>query len=634
MCGISGVFDLAGNIDGSLIKKMTDAIAHRGPDGEGQWINTNQTVALGHRRLSIIDLSEDGKQPMHWEEGRYSITFNGEIYNYIEIREQLLKKGIKFKSQSDTEVLLALYALKGPECLQELDGMFAIVIWDAKEKTLFCARDRFGEKPFFYHHSPGKKFVFASEMKALWAYGIPKEVNQRMMYNFCNNMFMLGNPENKPETFYNNISKLEPAHYLILDEKLNLVKKRYWDVDLKKIDRSITEEQAIDSFRSMFENSTRLRLRSDVPVGSSLSGGLDSSTIVCLIDKINADSKIVQKTFSARFKDFAKDEGKYMEMVANRTKVEPHYTWPDENDLINDLDKLFYHQEEPFGTASIMAQWSVMKLARENNVTVLLDGQGADEILAGYHYYFHTFLKEMYHTNRPLHDKELAAYRAAYNPEYNAAYIPVQKPTTTPTLSKIKNKAKDLVRPMYRAIIPAKPQVFVNPTSTDTVYEEKQEPFLDQGFIDAHANGIFKTNFEESLNGQLYFNTCVLGLEDLLRFSDRNSMAFSREVRLPFLNHQLVEFLFSLPPSMKINNSWTKNILRKSFEDILPPEIAWRRDKIGYEPPQKKWLGSPVIKEWISASKEKLEKEHIINPKRNKEQDNDWLCLMTSKLIS
>ncbi len=630
MCGISGVYNSSGNVEKQFVKKMTDTITHRGPDGEGQWVNNNQTVGLGHRRLSIIDLSDDARQPMHWDSGRYTITFNGEIYNYIELRDQLLSKGIKFTSQSDTEVLLALYALKGPKCLDELDGMFAFAIWDEKEKTLFCARDRFGEKPFFYHYVKGKKFLFASEMKALWGAGIPKETNRTMLYNFCHSVYRLSNPENKAETFYENILKLEPAHYILLDSQLNLVKKRYWKINLNQENSRISEAEAIDTFRSLFENSVRLRLRSDVPVGSSLSGGLDSSTIVCLIDKINADSKITQKTFSARFRNFEKDEGRFMEMVTSKTKVIPHYTWPDEQVLIDNFDKLFYHQEEPFGTASIMAQWCVMKLARENNVTVLLDGQGADEILGGYHYYFHTYLRELYNTNPVLHDNELAAYRAVYNPDYAAPYMQLTTPSSSITVNKLKNKAKDILRPIYRSVVPVKPQ----PIALKTPAGKKIEPFLNADFSSAYHSKLFKADSGNTLKEHLHYNSCVQGLEDLLRFADRNSMAFSREVRLPFLNHQLVEFCFNMPSTLKINNSWTKYLLRKSYEDILPHDITWRRDKIGYEPPQKKWMEAPVIQEMIAGAKDKLETENIINPKRDKNLDNDWFCLITSKLLS
>ena len=214
MCGIAGIFNLQQQVHLSQIKQMTDALPHRGPDGEGHWINSESTLALGHRRLSIIDLTDDGKQPMHFSDGRYTITFNGEIYNYIELKEQLIKQGVKFRSQSDTEVLLALFSLKKEKCVEDLDGMFSFAIWDNVEKKLFCARDRFGEKPFYYHYVKGEKFIFGSEMKELWAYGIPKRKNDKMLLNFFLNKYRLDNYENPSETFFLGIQKLEPAHYI------------------------------------------------------------------------------------------------------------------------------------------------------------------------------------------------------------------------------------------------------------------------------------------------------------------------------------------------------------------------------------------------------------------------------------
>ena len=612
MCGIAGILqNNNATVSEQHLKQMTDIIAHRGPDGEGQWTNSAKKIGLGHRRLSIIDLSDNAKQPMHYAEGRYTLTFNGEIYNYIEIKEFLVKKGYQFRSDSDTEVLLALYDLKKEKCLEDLDGMFAFALWDEKNKTLFCARDRFGEKPFYYHYIPGKKIVFASEMKAIWAAGVPKEINHKMMVNFFSNTSALSNPANKSETFYDQVSKLEAAHYIILDENLNLIKKRYWDIDLKIENKTISEEEAIKKFKDLFELSTKLRLRSDVPIGSSLSGGLDSSTIVCLIDKINTDSKIVQKTFSARFKDFAKDEGKFMEMVISKTKVQPHYTWPDENTLINDFDKMFYHQEEPFGTASIFAQWSVMKLAKENNVTVLMDGQGADEILAGYPYYLRSYLHDLFKTNTTLYRKELGAYQNMHDPSF------MGNSGSSPLMQQVKN----IVRPIYKAI-----------SSTKKAIPDLN--FLDASYLSQfNSNDYYDTAFDGNLKGQLYRSACTTGLEDLLRFADRNSMAHSREVRLPFLSHKLVEFVFSLPSHYKINEGWTKYILRRSFEDILPKEIAWRTDKIGYEPPQQKWMQNPAIVAWVNDAKQTLESTHILNKKRDSSKDDNWKILIANKML-
>ena len=279
MCGIAGILSLdKSNITEVSLKKMTDSLYHRGPDGGGLWIDTINNVGLGHRRLSIIDLSDSGKQPMHYLD-RYTITFNGEIYNYIELKTLLLTKGYIFKTSTDTEVLLALFDHKGYDCLELLDGMFAFAIWDKVSKKLFCARDRFGEKPFYYSINDSS-FVFASEIKALWAYGIPKIKNDVMIFNYLY-FNSINNPDNLSETFYDNIKLLKPSSYLVINVNLEIeIEKKYWDIDYSNINTSISYEQAKIDFAELLQSSVNLRLRSDVPIGSSLSGGLDSSVIV------------------------------------------------------------------------------------------------------------------------------------------------------------------------------------------------------------------------------------------------------------------------------------------------------------------------------------------------------------------
>ena len=383
MCGIAGIISVNPNeISTQRLKSMTDAIAHRGPDGDGHWISANGKVGLGHRRLSIIDLSHEADQPMHYLD-RYSLVFNGEIYNYLELKETLVKQGYQFHTQSDTEVLIALFDKHREHCLSLLDGMFAFVLYDQVENMAFIVRDRFGEKPFFYSFKEGQYFLFGSEMKALWAGGIKKEVSNRMLFNYLS-LGYIENPEDLSETFYEQCTRLEHGHYLMLNiETLTMVQHKYYDINWKQIDYSITLEKAKEKFQSLFYTSVQRRLRSDVTVGSSLSGGLDSSLVVCVIDELKKASSQKQNTFSAVFPGYKKDERRYMDYVIAKTSVEPHFVTPDDNGLLNDIEKLSWHQEEPYGSASIYAQYCVMRLAKEHQVTVLLDGQGADEILAG-----------------------------------------------------------------------------------------------------------------------------------------------------------------------------------------------------------------------------------------------------------
>ena len=415
MCGIAGIFKLDNSkVERPQLKLMADSLYHRGPDGDGFWINANQDVGFGHRRLSILDLSSAGEQPMHFRD-RYTITFNGEIYNYLEIKERLILDGHKFVSDTDTEVLLTLYSVKRERCLDDLDGMFAFVIWDNKEQTLFCARDRFGEKPFYYSYANATSFMFASEMKALMAAGIEKKVDSNMLFNYLV-YDVIEDPFDKQKTFYENIFKLEASHYITISKKDGLIKKRYWNhPDYSNINTKISFQDANDKLKELFDNSVKRRLRSDVPVGSSLSGGIDSSAIVCTIAKLLSGSSHDLQTFSARFHDKSIDEGWFIEKVIEKTKAQPNFVWPEADNLVKDIDRLFYHQEEPFTTASIFAQWEVMKLAKKNNVIVLLDGQGADETLAGYNHYMQPFLRDLYLNNKPEFKRQVKKYDVMFH---------------------------------------------------------------------------------------------------------------------------------------------------------------------------------------------------------------------------
>lgn len=584
MCGIAGIYNFSNLLVlTDELKKMTDAIIHRGPDGEGHWISAKGNVGFGHRRLSIIDLTENGKQPMHYANGRYTITFNGEIYNYIELKEDLKNNGYQFISDSDTEVLLALYDQKREKCLSDLDGMFSFAIWDEVEGTLFCARDRFGEKPFHYYHNKNQ-FVFASEIKQFWPINIEKKLNEEKLLLFTKNG-ITEDSSNVTETFFKDIEKLEPAHYLIIDADKNLKIQRYWDIDINAKPFGGSIEQAAEIFLELFTEAIRIRLRSDVPIGSSLSGGLDSSSIVMLIDALKGKD-LKQNTFSARFKDYSKDEGKHIDTVIKTCKnVEVHYTWPDKDYFESVFDKVTYHQDEPYGSASIIAQYAVMELAKKNDVTVLLDGQGADEQLAGYLPYYHVYLNKLFYSNPSLYKKEYKAYIEMHQDAY--PYFPLaDKETFRMKLGRFRRVALGQKMPN-----------------------------------------------QNDLKIALKNSTTHTGLTELLRYADRNSMALSREVRLPFLSHKLVEFVFSLPDEYKLNNGWTKFVLRKSMNKILPESICWRSDKIGYEAPQEKWIQSEKNRVVIEKTANTLDIQKENSDDKNRNFTTDWRLLVASKFI-
>lgn len=567
---------------------MADSLAHRGPDGEGFWINKRKNTGLAHRRLAIIDLTETGAQPMHYAQ-RYSIVYNGEIYNYIELRKELKKAGYHFVSNSDTEVILAAYDCYKEKCVTYFDGMFSFAIWDEVEQSLFAARDRFGEKPFYYYNEK-KIFAFGSEMKALWAAGIKRETEQKMLLNYIT-LGYVQNPANKAQTFFKDIYSIPPAHYLKYNaEKDDLKIESYWDIDKQALIK-ITEEEAIDKLDRMLSTSVFRRLRSDVPVGASLSGGLDSSTIVYYLKQQLRNASSQYKTFSAIFPGFEHDESKYVEQVSNRFHLESYTTIPSGIQLIDDFEKLAWHQEEPFPSSSIYAQYKVYELAKQHNIKVLLDGQGADEILAGYHKYVHWYLQEM-----------VSRYR------FSGSKLEMQR------LQKNSVHFRWNVKNLLAAFLPSHASIALEKKEyLRIIHHGEVSKSLLSCLKGREWEGIHKPVVTK-LNDILYFSTMQHGLQELLRYCDRNSMAHGREVRLPFLNAELVQFIFSLPSRYKINNGFTKSILRKLMDDKLPQNIVWRTDKVGYEPPQKQWMENQVMKDYIHEAKSKLIKEDILKP--------------------
>lgn len=607
MCGIAGAlsFNRASKVSKEQLQKMTNSLSHRGPDGDGHYLSSEQHVGLGHRRLSIIDLSEKGSQPMCLHDtDRFHITFNGEIYNYVELREGLEKAGCVFSTDTDTEVLLRLYAINKEKCLEQLDGMFAFAIWDSSEQILFCARDRFGEKPFYYSHNENE-FLFASEMKGIFSYGKKATINEQRVFDYMHHGFIVDR-YGGDSTYYEDIKELAPASYLYINTRGEKEIKKYWEIGALNNDSAMSFDSAVIKFRELFDQSVQIRLRSDVPVGSSLSGGLDSSAIVASIDRLKLGEQ-KQQTFSARFKNHSKDEGEFIKAVSSHIGISGHMTWPNAETFVSNLEKHFYYQEEPYQHTSVFAQHEVMKLAKEHGVTVLLDGQGADEILGGYHGYFEIFLKELVLENK-----------SAYMLQKKALELNYGRPFGFSKSKQMAYRFPALFNPLSKAINA------LRPTIGDT------NDRLSQDFYDSHyrSSPLFIPNrLKESLSAAVTNSS----LPKLLRYGDRNSMAHSREVRLPFLSHHLVEFLFSLPSTMLINKGWTKYILRESMKDRLPEMITWRKDKIGYEPPQKQWLESKVIQDLKSESISLLKDKGVITEASDSET---WKYLMIAQLYS
>lgn len=539
MCGITGTINNRIKVDMEKVNKSIYSLRHRGPDGNGKYVNKQENVALGHTRLSIIDLSKNGAQPMD-KFDRYHITFNGEIYNYLELKADLIKLGYTFNTDSDTEVLLAMYDKYGKNCLEHLDGMFAFVIYDEREEKVFGARDRFGEKPFFYTFN-GNTFNFASEIKALFPYGVAKRWRNKGIEDFINNGHVL-NEEDSSLTFYEGIFRLKSGYYFELDlSSFDFRTNQYWSLDNIKVDYSITFDEAKSRTKELFLEGLKRRLRSDVQLGTSLSGGLDSSIVaLSIVGLVENDLN----TYSARFKNFENDEGEYMDAVANHVPgIKQNNVWLDENSLMDNLIPLNYAQDEPYGSASMLAQFMVMKEARKTGTTVLLDGQGADEYFAGYFPYYRRYIQQLEFHNKAKYKEELVYFNNLPN------YLPY------------------------------------------TSYKKSENLRMKMGRFKSSITG----NHPISINHfrkRLILDSTGGHLQELLRYGDRNSMANSVESRLPYLYHSLVEFVFTLPDEFLLNKGRTKHILRESFADIIPKKITERKDKLGYETPNEKWLKS------------------------------------------
>lgn len=590
MCGIAGIVSKTSGGCSGQVKAAAETLKHRGPDAAQEWTNGKGNVYFGHQRLCVIDVSEAAAQPMHYR-NRYTIIYNGEIYNYLEVKKELSVKGHAFQNASDTEVILAAYAQWGAGCLQHFDGAFAFAIWDEEEQTLFAARDRFGEKPFYFFYDE-QRLVFASEIKALWQSGIEKRVNHRLLYNFIT-LGYTSNPADAGETFYNNVHKLPAAHHLLYSLATNEVKlEKYWQADIN-INNKISEEEAIRHFTVLFADSIRKRLRSDVAIGTSLSGGLDSSSIVAFCHR-EATAQYTHKCFTATFAGFEKDETAYASLVAKQFSLQHFTTTVHENEVAELMEKVAAQQDEPFSSASVLSQYKVFEAAKGAGVTVLLDGQGADEVLAGYGKYYKWYWRELYRTKGLSAAQEIKAARS----------LGINEPFG------LRNKAAALLPDFTAAML-----------QTARSKSAFNHPHLNRDFAFAQKRSLYYAlPTEATLNGALYYNTFVNGLEELLRLADRNSMAHSVEVRLPFLSHPLVEFLFTLPPHFKIQQGWTKWLLRKSVEERLPKEIVWRKDKVGYEPPQKRWMQNRRVQERIFTARKKLVDAGILNDAVLKQQ--------------
>lgn len=566
MCGLVAVISPSVPIRDDLLTAMRDRLIHRGPDVGRNWLRPNHRVGLGHRRLAIIDTSHSADQPMVLADGSMRLVFNGEIYNYLELRAELERSGVTFHTRSDTEVLLAALSEWGEAALQKLNGMFAFALWDERSRRMLVARDRFGEKPLFIGRGKFGTVVFASEMKAILVHPlIPCNMDSRALARYGNSAWY----EEDSLTFFEGIERLPAAHAAWFREDGTEERRwRYWTPDYTDIDHNIKPRDAVERFAELMQRSVNLRLRADVPVGSSLSGGLDSSVIVGLLTRERSTSAFfTQNTFSACFpSDPTMSEDKEIESVISHTGVNSFSVIPDPYRLAEESALLHWHQEEPFLSASIYLQWCVARLAKQNNTTVLLDGQGADELLAGYQFYFRQRQLDLLDQGRvALAMRETSKFNRRLKVvglQYEDSYRRFN--------STVAYSTNDL-----RSLSKSPPSVFSYP------YEVGVAP-AKPGF-----------RLRRTLSEALLYNSLPM----LLRYADRNSMAFSRESRLPYLDYDLVDFCIRLPDDFYVRNGWQKWVLREAAGNTVPQKIRWRVDKVGYAAPLDIWLRKE-LRDW------------------------------------
>ncbi|HXX21333.1 MAG TPA: asparagine synthase (glutamine-hydrolyzing) [Candidatus Acidoferrum sp.] len=569
MCGIAGIVSLDG-FDPKTLVAMTDLVSYRGPSGFGfafsqpgknsriEIIHDERrmptislpVVGLGSRRLAILDLSPAGNQPMMSDNGDLCITFNGEIYNYKEIHHELENYGHKFRTGTDTEVILRAYREWGQECLARFNGMWGFAIWDRARQRLFCARDRFGVKPFYYAMVAGR-FYFASEIKQiLQASSVSRVANAQSVYAFLE----WGLLDGSSDTFFTGVHQLPGGHALTLDLTVPLAPSvhRYWELRVQPTGE-ITPQEAVEEFRRRFKAAVKLRMRSDVPIGVSLSGGLDSSSVLCQAKEIEPSVEI--KGFSACFEDRPIDERDYISIVLASVGSSGHMTYPRSNAFWKNIKSIVYHMDEPLMSTGVFPQWCVMEDARNYGTPVLLGGQGGDEALCGYQKYRYFYLWQLLRTCDPRIIRETLLW-------------PRNGTTSYWTLDAASRYL---------------PSIFRSPFSLTARVGTSE----------------FKDNFKKTVSGlgaaqsiaeRQKLDLTYSSIPSLLHHEDRISMAHSIESRLPFLDYELVEFAVNCPAHLKLRNGWSKWLLRSALSGTLPEQIRLRKTKLGFDTPDAEWV--------------------------------------------
>jgi asparagine synthase (glutamine-hydrolysing) len=576
MCGIACVIDVRGGLDEAILGRFTDAVAHRGPDDRGLALFAGDAtlspepmegrgmVGLGHRRLSILDLSPAGHQPMFSADGHLAIVFNGEIYNYLELRQELITAGHQFHTHCDTEVILAAYREWGADCVRRFNGMWAFVLLDRPRRRLFLSRDRIGVKPLYWTTLAGGGLAFASEIKQFRTLpGVSLAPNRRAALTYLVNGY-----ENPPETFFDGVFAFPPGHRAFVNlDRPEVRPEPFWDA-ANFAPQKWDERELRERIRSVFRDAVRFRLRSDVPVGGCLSGGLDSSAIFMVMHELEPNQQF--NAFSACFAERDIDERPFMAQVIEATGSRHHQVFPSPDEFTNDMAAFLRQHDEPVGSLSMYAQYRIMRCAREAGVPVLLDGQGGDELFSGY------WTPYMLLMNRWRRSGDLLSIgrhlSGACLPWGNIEYV---RQAIVHLLEYRRRDARQLPYIVSRDLL---------------------NQHVPVGDLTWHRDA-------QALSPEEYRRSeiCRIHLPRLLKWEDRNSMAFAIESRVPFLDVNLVELMLSVPPEMNLRNGWTKYQFRRAMDGILPRGICWRRDKKGFETPQARWLKAGPLHDHFQA---------------------------------
>ena len=569
MCGITGIYHFQGtkDIDPDLLQRMTDVIQHRGPDADGIYVNGN--IGLGHRRLSIIDLSEAGRQPMFSADQQLAIVFNGEIYNYLDYRDDLQQRGHQFHSKTDTEVIIYLYREYGEHCMQYLRGMFAFALWDEQKQQLLLARDRLGQKPLYYY-CDGQRLVFGSELKSLVENpSIPKEINYEAVYDYLVYLYIPS-----PKTIYKHIYKLPPAHYLVCSREGLRGPYEYWDISFAHVDEKKGENDYCKQLLELFQEAVKIRLMSDVPLGAFLSGGIDSSAVVAMMAQV-VNTPVV--TTSIGFEQKQIDETKFAKIVSQQYQTD-HFERTVKADALSILENLVWHFDEPFADSSAVPTYYVSKLSREK-VTVALSGDAGDENFAGYSKYPVDMLEHKVRAWLPQNVRRaLIAPLAKIYPQWD------WMPWYLRGKFFLTNIAHSPERAVYRTVT--------------SLTQEQQETILSEdfkrtvhGYDPYHLveNFYQKADTNDPLSRLQYVDMKLYLPDDILVKVDRMSMANSLEVRSPLIDHVLMEFVATIPSRFKLKGYERKYIFKKTMKPYLSEDILYRK-KQGFIVPLNQWF--------------------------------------------